>query len=73
MEKSFVYYHYEPSLPAAIAAIALFGISSLLHLFQMVRSRTWFLIPFVLGCFCEYSLTAYAGMGWNGTNTIELV
>ena len=39
----------EPSFPAAIVFIALFGIATLLHLFQMFKTRTWFMIPFVIG------------------------
>ncbi|KAJ6098475.1 protein RTM1 [Penicillium canescens] len=43
------YYRYYPSLAAAIAFIVLFSVSTFLHLFQMIRTRTWFFIPFVIG------------------------
>lgn len=45
----FRFYYYEPSMPAAIIFIVLFGISTALHLTQMFTTKTWFLIPFVIG------------------------
>ncbi|KAK3073644.1 hypothetical protein LTR53_004603 [Teratosphaeriaceae sp. CCFEE 6253] len=49
----FEYYHYSPSLAAAILFAILFGLSTSLHFAQMLRSRTWFLIPFVIGGILE--------------------
>ncbi|KAK5124919.1 hypothetical protein LTR85_001109 [Meristemomyces frigidus] len=45
----FVYYHYRPSMAAAIIFIVLFGLATSLHVAQMLRTRTWFMIPFVIG------------------------
>ncbi|KAK0284242.1 hypothetical protein LTR35_005958 [Friedmanniomyces endolithicus] len=45
----FEYYHYLPSMGAAVLFIVLFGLVTSLHLFLMIRSRTWFMIPFVIG------------------------
>ncbi|KAK5740508.1 hypothetical protein LTR17_004545 [Elasticomyces elasticus] len=45
----FEYYHYAPSMAAAILFIVLFGIATSVHMAQMIRSRTWFMIPFVIG------------------------
>ena len=56
---NFQYYYYEPSMPAAIIFVVLFGLATLLHMFQMLKSRTWFLIPFVIGCIFE--AMGYAG------------
>ncbi|KAM0542427.1 hypothetical protein ACHAPJ_012789 [Fusarium lateritium] len=56
---NYVFYHYSPSIPAAAATIALFGFSTLLHSYQMVRTRTWFMIPFIVGCIVE--AVGYAG------------
>lgn len=53
----FKYYYFEPSLPAAILFVILFGLATIAHSFQMLRSRTWFMIPFVIGGICEYILT----------------
>ena len=45
-------YFYQPSLAAATLFFVLFGIATLLHLYQMIRSKTWFMIPFVIGAAC---------------------
>jgi hypothetical protein len=42
-------YKYIPSLPAAALFAALFGISTLLHIYHTLRWRTWYWIPFVVG------------------------
>lgn len=47
------YYQYNPSMPAAVIFIILFLAVSVLHLYQMVRTRVWIFIPFVLGGFCK--------------------
>ncbi|KAF4972012.1 hypothetical protein FSARC_1342 [Fusarium sarcochroum] len=56
---NYVFYHYSPSIPAAVATISLFAFSALLHSYQMVRRQTWFMIPFVVGCVVE--AVGYAG------------
>lgn len=50
---NFQYYYYSPSMPAAIIFVALFAITTALHLVQMFTTRTWFMIPFVIGGICE--------------------
>ncbi|XEV01507.1 hypothetical protein FSHL1_006794 [Fusarium sambucinum] len=49
----FSFYNYEPSLPAAAAFVIIFTITILVHLWQMFRSRTWYFIPFIIGCLFE--------------------
>lgn len=51
----FTFYHYEPSMVAATVFIVVFGVSGLLHIFQLCRRRTWYFIPFVIGCLCKFS------------------
>lgn len=46
-------YHYDPSIVAAIIFCALFFAVTFLHLYQLVRTRTWVFIPFVVGGFFE--------------------
>lgn len=50
---AFVFYRYEPSMVAAVIFIIGFGISLLLHLKTLVQKRTWYFIPFILGCICK--------------------
>ena len=51
----FVLYHYDPSLAAACVFAVMFGVSTLLHIFQLLRRRTWYFIPFVVGGTCKPS------------------
>lgn len=50
----FTFYNYEPSLAAAAAFVIIFTITTLVHLWQMFRHRTWYFIPFLIGCLCKY-------------------
>lgn len=45
-------YFYQPSLAAALVFVILFGIAAIIHFYQMIRTRTWFMIPFVIGALC---------------------
>ncbi|CAG7917327.1 unnamed protein product [Penicillium olsonii] len=54
-----VAYTYYPSMGAAVVFVVLFAIVTILHTFQMFRTRTWFFIPLVIGgCF---ELVGYIG------------
>ncbi|KAI1010697.1 hypothetical protein LB503_004937 [Fusarium chuoi] len=44
-----LYYHYDPSLAAAIIFIILFTATTILHFFQMIQTHTWFFLAFSLG------------------------
>ena len=48
-------YFYPPSLAAAILFTILFGLSATLHVYQMLRTKTWFMIPFVIGAACTFA------------------
>ncbi|KAL3440275.1 RTA1 like protein-domain-containing protein [Aspergillus insuetus] len=45
----FKLYRYDPSIGAAVVFIVLFIITSGIHTYQTLLTRTWFLIPFVVG------------------------
>jgi hypothetical protein len=47
-------YEYSPSVGAAIFFSILFGIITLINTYQLVLTRTWFFIPFLVGGYCEY-------------------
>lgn len=59
-ESEFVYYYYNPSLPAAVVFVVLFGLSGLAHVGQIVHGRTWYFVPFVIGCICKSQSLAKA-------------
>ncbi|KAH7129979.1 RTA1 like protein-domain-containing protein [Dactylonectria estremocensis] len=43
------YYRFKPSVEANVVFLVLFGISSLLHGFQIWRTKTWYLSALVIG------------------------
>ncbi|KAI0378518.1 RTA1 like protein [Hypomontagnella monticulosa] len=50
---TFVFYRYQPSMVAAIIFIICFAASALLHTKVLIQKRTWYFIPFVIGCLFE--------------------
>ncbi|KAF4205762.1 hypothetical protein CNMCM8980_003812 [Aspergillus fumigatiaffinis] len=48
------YYRYYPSEAAAILFTVLFAMTTFVHLYQLVRHRTWSFIPFLIGGFFEW-------------------
>lgn len=49
----FKLYRYDPSMTAAVIFIILFSAISALHTYQLVRTKTWFFIPFLIGGYCK--------------------
>ncbi|PYH97598.1 RTA1-domain-containing protein [Aspergillus ellipticus CBS 707.79] len=45
--------YFTPSLAAAVMFVALFGLSTILHFQQMISTRTWFMITFIIGGILE--------------------
>ncbi|KEY82251.1 hypothetical protein RTA1 [Aspergillus fumigatus] len=45
------YYPYEPSKAGATVAMLLFGSSAFVHLWQILKARTWFFTAFLIGAF----------------------
>jgi hypothetical protein len=53
-------YKYQPSLPANVAFIALFGVAMIAHIFVGVRWKSWwFMIFMIQGCLME--MIGYGG------------
>lgn len=48
-------------MAAAIIFVLLFGASAILHSVQMGVTRTWFMIPFLIGGFCKLDSTLSFG------------
>jgi hypothetical protein len=55
MAEGFKLYHYNPSGGAGVTFAALFGLTAVIHIWQLGRNRTWYFIPFVIGCLCVLS------------------
>ncbi|KAF4847786.1 Protein RTA1 [Colletotrichum siamense] len=45
----FKLYHYDPTVAGAVVFVFLFLATTILHFWQLVRSRCWFLIPLAVG------------------------
>ncbi|KAK1983620.1 RTA1 like protein-domain-containing protein [Colletotrichum cereale] len=56
----FTFYHYEPSIGAATVFVIVFGVSGILHVWELCRHRTRYFIPFVIGFIFE--AVGYAGL-----------
>jgi hypothetical protein len=49
---AWVPYRYYPSSVAAIIFVVAFGLTTLLHTFQLVKKKTWYFIPLIIGGLC---------------------
>ncbi|KAH7024191.1 RTA1 like protein-domain-containing protein [Ilyonectria destructans] len=56
-------YKYDPSLAAAVIFIVCFGLSGIYHAFQVIRLKSWYFIPFIIGCLVE--VIGYVGRALN--------
>jgi hypothetical protein len=78
-EGGFKLYRYDPNLAANIVFVVLFAVLSIGHVFLLLRKRTWYFIPFVVGCVCKLPLTPLAAPAILGTkippnrDTVEAV
>lgn len=54
---TFVFYRYDPSKAAAVIFLILFGVATLAHVFLMIRHRTWYFVPFIIGLICKSTLS----------------
>lgn len=48
-EDVFEFYRYSPSIAAAVIFIILFSTATALHIYELVRTRTWSFLPLALG------------------------
>lgn len=48
----YMLYYYNPSATAAAIFVVLFLVITLIHTYQMFRTKTWYFLPFVLGGHC---------------------
>lgn len=62
----FQLYRYEPSVAAAVIFVVLFVLTTLWHLYQLIKSRSWYFIAFVLGGICEFFSTPESTFSMTG-------
>ncbi|RII04559.1 putative RTA1 protein [Alternaria sp. MG1] len=65
-QADFDLYPYTPSGPAGYAFLVLFAIGGLAHFVMLIPLRSWFFIPFVLGCVGEAA--GYYGRAWSSSD-----
>ncbi|KAL1889168.1 hypothetical protein Cpir12675_005891 [Ceratocystis pirilliformis] len=65
------YYEYDPSLPAAVFFTIGFLLSTIVHSFQIIKTRTWLFIPFWIGSIFES--IGYACRGVGATETPDWI
>jgi hypothetical protein len=69
----YVLYRYYPSQVAAIIFVVLFGLTTTLHLFQLIKKKTWYFIPLVVGGACKYCLFVKTSRGTDSCRSVETV
>ncbi|KAK0644835.1 Protein RTA1 [Lasiodiplodia hormozganensis] len=67
---AFVFYRYHPSLGAAVFFVIAFIITTAYHLWQCVRTKTWYFIPLIIGGFCQ--LIGYIGRAMSAKDQWDL-
>ncbi|KAH6880472.1 RTA1 like protein-domain-containing protein [Thelonectria olida] len=65
--EKFLLYHYDPSFIAAVIFVALFSLSAIVQLYQLARSKTWYMIPFLIGC--AFEAVGYLGRAISAKQT----
>jgi hypothetical protein len=50
---AYVLYRYIPSTVAAIVFVVVFGLTTLAHVFQLIKKKTWYFTPLVVGGLCK--------------------
>ncbi|TDZ48376.1 Protein RTM1 [Colletotrichum trifolii] len=68
-ESSFKLYHYDPTVAGAVIFVLLFLATTTLHLWQLFKSKCWFLLPMALGGILEF--VGYAGRAKSGNESPE--
>ncbi|KAL5608634.1 hypothetical protein FOVSG1_003315 [Fusarium oxysporum f. sp. vasinfectum] len=57
------FYRYEPSTAAAVIFVVLFSITTIIHVFQLIKTKTWYMLAFCLGGISE--IAGYIGRAIN--------
>jgi hypothetical protein len=50
----FEYYYYTPSKVGAAIMCAIFFLTTVPQLFFLIKRRTWYMIPFLVGVICKF-------------------
>jgi uncharacterized membrane protein YpjA len=50
--RAYKFWNYVPSMPAAVIFMLVFLVLTGLHTWKMIKTKTWFCIPFTIGGVC---------------------
>ncbi|KAK0721773.1 RTA1 like protein-domain-containing protein [Lasiosphaeria miniovina] len=53
-QNPFKLYHYDPTIAGAVVMLLLFLGTTILHFWQLVRARCWFILPLAIGGILEF-------------------
>lgn len=56
----FKFYRYDPSFSAALVCAIAFLLTTTIHSYQLLRTRTWYFLAFVVGGTCKFLYLAVA-------------
>lgn len=71
--RTYPLYQYDPSLAATIIFCILFLCTTILHTYQMLMKRVWFLIPLVIGGYCKLTTKIANAVKTNSFLTVESI
>jgi len=46
---TYQFYRYDPRLAPAIVALIAFSTTTAIHVYQLARTRAWYMIPMIVG------------------------
>ena len=46
---AYAFYRYDPIVAPAVVALILFFITTVFHIYQVSRTRAWYMIPMIVG------------------------
>jgi len=49
----FKFYRYNPSTAGNVVFVVLFAVPAAAHAYMLVKRRTWYFLPFLIGCLCK--------------------
>ena len=58
VREKYIFYHYDPTVVGAGIFAAIFFLSAAIHLAQIVRKRTWYFIPLLVGAVRKFQTSS---------------
>lgn len=49
----FEFFRYNPSTAGNVVFVVLFAVPAAAHAYMLVKRKTWYFLPFLIGCLCK--------------------